>query len=234
MLAGAALVAGLAHELRNVLASADTSLFLAECAKDVAARAAREADARAHVQMAQDLVTRVVSATRGDALRTEAVEVGDVVATATREAASDAAVQLTVDVAAGLVVHGDAVLLARAIAALVDNARDVARGAGRERVAIRVEARAATGGVVVRVEDDGPGIDPAVRSLLFEPLASARPGGTGLGLRFVRAVAELHRGSVGVEDRPGEGAVFFVALAEPSASERQMTPNDYGPGTLGQ
>lgn len=229
MAAGAALIAGLAHELRNVLASADTSLYLAERSKDAVGRAAREADARGHVRLAQDLVTRVVRATRGDALATEPVEIVDVVATATRDAAGDAVVRLTVDVSPGLAVQGDAVLLGRAVANLVDNARDVARAAGREVVTVRVEARAADGQVVVRVEDDGPGIDPGVRARLFQPLASARPGGTGLGLSFVQAVVELHGGSVRAEDRPGGGTVIVATIMGGTAADR---PAGERPGTV--
>jgi signal transduction histidine kinase len=209
--AGAALVAGLAHDLRNVLASADTSLYLAQRAKTPEDRAAREVDARAHVRTAQDLVTRAIRATRGDALASETVDLAALVATATHEVATDPAVRLAVDVAAGLTVPGDPVLLARALENLVRNARDVARAAGRPVVEVRVEGRVVDREVVIRVEDDGPGIDPSVRPRLFQALATARPGGTGLGLRFVRAIAELHGGACVAED-PAAGAAFVLRL----------------------
>jgi len=48
------------------------------------------------------------------------------------------------------------------------------------------------------VRDTGPGIDPAIRSSLFEPFVTGRPDGTGLGLAIVREIALAHRGAVGL------------------------------------
>ena len=53
------------------------------------------------------------------------------------------------------------------------------------------------------VSDTGAGIDPAIRSGLFEPFVTGRPDGTGLGLAIVREIALAHRGAVGlVADAP--------------------------------
>ena len=47
--------------------------------------------------------------------------------------------------------------------------------------------------VVVRVMDEGPGIDPAVRAKIFEPFFTTKPAGTGLGLSICREIADFHR-----------------------------------------
>lgn len=63
------------------------------------------------------------------------------------------------------------------------------------------------------VEDDGPGIPPRVRESLFTPRAiSTTPGGTGIGTRFVKSVADAHGGHVGVDSEPGKGARFWLKL----------------------
>lgn len=74
------------------------------------------------------------------------------------------------------------------------------------------------GEVVLVVEDDGPGIDPALRDRLFEPFEQgslaandAKPG-TGIGLSLVRQFVELHQGSVTVEDGRHGGARFEVRM----------------------
>jgi signal transduction histidine kinase len=69
-------------------------------------------------------------------------------------------------------------------------------------------------GVVVVVEDEGPGVSDDIKDEIFEPFrqgASAR-GGVGIGLSLVQRFAELHGGTASVEDRPGGGARFVVTL----------------------
>ena len=92
----------------------------------------------------------------------------------------------------------------RALAALLDNAEAFAR----ERIAIEVRAR--DGRAEIAVRDDGPGVPEDLRPRLFARFASRRPGGTGLGLAYVRAVAEAHGGSATLE--PGDGACFVMRL----------------------
>jgi two-component system, OmpR family, sensor kinase len=65
------------------------------------------------------------------------------------------------------------------------------------------------------VRDRGPGILPEHHDHIFEKFGraagSAKPG-TGLGLFLSRSFAEAHGGSLAVESRPGEGAIFTLTL----------------------
>ncbi len=71
-------------------------------------------------------------------------------------------------------------------------------------------------GVVIAVEDDGPGVPEENREVLFDPFArpesAAGTPGHGLGLSIVARFAELHGGRAWVEDREGGGASFRVLL----------------------
>ena len=62
------------------------------------------------------------------------------------------------------------------------------------------------------MEDSGPGVDPATRRRLFEPLITTKERGIGLGLALVKRIAERHGGSVEYSDRPGGGARFTIRL----------------------
>ena len=82
---------------------------------------------------------------------------------------------------------------------------------------VRVRGRLDAGQVALEVSDTGPGVDPATRRRLFEPLITTKPNGVGLGLALVRRIAERHGGSVEYADRPGGGALFTVHLPVPAA-----------------
>src|SRR6266496_6556121 len=74
---------------------------------------------------------------------------------------------------------------------------------------VRVEA--ASPGVLLVVEDCGPGIPPELRERIFEPFhqgpnAQANRPGVGIGLSLVSSFAEIHGGRAWIEDRPGGGS----------------------------
>ena len=55
----------------------------------------------------------------------------------------------------------------------------------------------------VDIEDDGPGIDEAVRDKIFYPMVTTRPDGTGLGLPMAQYLIHAHGGLLECESRPG-------------------------------
>ena len=115
---------------------------------------------------------------------------------------------------APVTVTGDAVRLHQVVANLLTNAR-VHTPAGTEVVTSleRTDDR-----VLIRVTDNGPGIDPDVSATVFERFArgdssrSRAAGSTGLGLAIVAAIVEAHGGTVEVESEPGH-TVFTISLA---------------------
>ena len=63
--------------------------------------------------------------------------------------------------------------------------------------------------LVLRFEDDGPGLPPEIAARPFESFAtSGRPDGTGLGLSIVKRIADEHGGTVSVQTAPGTGTRF--------------------------
>jgi signal transduction histidine kinase len=67
-------------------------------------------------------------------------------------------------------------------------------------------------GVVVRVEDNGPGFTETARAHLFEPFYTERPRGTGLGLTIVKSHVEIHGGTIDFQSRPGGGTIASIWL----------------------
>ncbi|HSG59276.1 MAG TPA: nitrogen regulation protein NR(II) [Woeseiaceae bacterium] len=63
----------------------------------------------------------------------------------------------------------------------------------------------------IEIEDDGPGIAPAMQDSVFYPLVTGRPDGTGLGLPAAQELLSRHGGLIEFESRPGR-TVFFVRI----------------------
>lgn len=108
--------------------------------------------------------------------------------------------QLTLNVSQELPLDVDRVFMLRALSAVLDNARRF----GKHEV--RVSADIEDDHVVLRVEDDGPGILPERRSMLFDPYISARHRGAdtdlALGLPLAHAYVALHGGSMELGESP--------------------------------
>jgi signal transduction histidine kinase len=111
------------------------------------------------------------------------------------------------------VVRLDKLRFERVLANLLENARE--HGGGPVRVAID---RHGAGGMVLAVDDAGPGVARGERSRIFERFARGSAArhrvGTGLGLSLVAEHAHAHGGEAWVEDRPGGGARFKASFQE--------------------
>lgn len=108
----------------------------------------------------------------------------------------------------------DAPKVERMLENLLSNAVRYSPREGR----IWLRVRAAEGGALLAVEDEGPGVPDELKTAIFEPFqrgdeTSALPG-TGIGLSLVARFAEIHGGRAWVEDRPGGGASFRILLPD--------------------
>jgi two-component system, OmpR family, osmolarity sensor histidine kinase EnvZ len=110
-----------------------------------------------------------------------------------------------------VIVAGTAATLGRVVANIVDNA---VKYGGQADVAVATIGPSAE----ITVDDRGPGIPPGERERIFEPFRrledsrNREKGGAGLGLAIARQIAEIHGGTIAVEDRTGGGARFRVQL----------------------
>jgi signal transduction histidine kinase len=97
---------------------------------------------------------------------------------------------------------------------LIDNAADAIAGSGRTGGRIEVRAFPVADGVVVEVEDNGPGIPDDVLPRIFDAFFTTKPpgSGTGLGLEITQGIVfERHGGEITVQSEPGR-TVFRVEL----------------------
>jgi signal transduction histidine kinase len=107
----------------------------------------------------------------------------------------------------GVSITADEELLERALENVVRNAREAAGEGGH--VGVSVERQATN--VVLRIEDDGPGLSPELQAGV-RPFASSKPGGLGLGLPIAVKIVELHRGALRFVPRLPRGLAVVIQL----------------------
>lgn len=207
------LLANASHELRSPLTRIRMGL---ELMGEKPSATARQEIAR-NIGELDQLIDEILLSSRLDAREADmgTVETVDLVGLAAEECARvDAALDIAESTdPAALVVRGVPRLLRRAVRNLLENARRYGAGAIDVQLAASADGRRA----LVRVNDRGPGVPPALRERIFEPFyrlpgASEREGGVGLGLALVKSIAERHDGQVRCEERPGGGASFVLEI----------------------
>jgi signal transduction histidine kinase len=203
--------AGVAHEVRNPLASIKLRLDLA--ASSSAPLPASAAEAIAHATSEIDRLDRLVAdllVVAGRAVGPKgSADLGSLVSARAEGLAPwarERGIEVTASGDGPAVVDADA--MARAVDNLLRNAVEASpRGA---RVVARVQREGER--VVVRVEDEGPGVAADRTTELFEPFFTTKPAGTGLGLAISRAIARAHGGDV-VYAREHDVTCFSLSVA---------------------
>ncbi|PRB13881.1 cell wall metabolism sensor histidine kinase WalK [Microbacterium sp. MYb62] len=125
-------------------------------------------------------------------------------------------------------VVGDAGRLHQVVANLLANARTHTPAGTTITLSVAQEGDEA----VLRVHDDGPGIDPAIRDELFARFArgdtsrARQTGGTGLGLAIAKAIVEGHRGFLTVASEPGDTTFTVRIPTNPAAATAGDVPSE--------
>lgn len=208
------------HQLRTPLAIMRTELALARRADSLASAhiATENADrAAAHAEriLSQLLLLARVDEAASEALAHKTTDLAllarRVVADRVRQAAARS-VDLGVETEGEALVRGDAMLLGEMLSNLIENAiRYAGTGSQATVRVVRHDDKA-----LLEVEDNGPGIPPAMRESVRERFArntSGREQGAGLGLSIVTEIAALFDGKLVLTDGPdGHGLVARVSF----------------------
>lgn len=202
------LAAGLAHEIRNPLASLSGAVQLmgstpGDPLQDIALREVRRLAA---------LVDDFLDASSVLRLETSAVDPGaivdEVVTIFRRDARFQGRVELRVEPGAPGVLQADPRRLRQVLWNLLINGAQAIASDGTVTVSWAFQDGAWT----LRVADSGAGIAAADLGRVFDPFFTTRVGGTGLGLATVYRIVVAHGGSVSVESKPPMGTAFTVTL----------------------
>lgn len=214
--------AGVAHEIRNPLASISGALQLLRGETQLAGENRALMDiALREIERLNGLVTELLDYTRPrDAPLFEALDLGP---EAEQYAAqlrgllvADDAPRVVVEAPQrGLWVRGDRDRLRGVLWNLVQNAWQAGE---HDTVTVSV-GPVGPQQVLIEVRDRGCGITPEHRERLFEPFFTTRADGTGLGLAIVHRAVQDHGGTIEVRSEPGVGTTFSITLPRTAAPE---------------
>lgn len=128
--------------------------------------------------------------------------------------------------AEGCVVDGDADRLKQVFWNLAENALRAMPEGGSLTVSVREEGSDG----VISFKDTGIGIAPQQIEKVFEPFQTGFGIGTGLGLAIVYQITQAHNGHISVQSRPDEGAEFVLRLKRSSRSAAAQDKKALGVG----
>ncbi|MFV0622531.1 stimulus-sensing domain-containing protein [Sphingomonas sp. ac-8] len=225
-----AFAADVTHELKNPLASLRSAMESLDHVKDPELQAQLFAIMRDDVHRLDRLIGDISDASRLDAQLSRAkFEPIDVAAlldalVGLRDARTPTRnIRIRFDRLSDgpLLVSGEGARLERVFENLIDNAVSFSP----DDALVGVSAVAEDGWIVVRVEDEGPGVPEEARDAIFRRFHSVRPAGeafgthSGLGLAIARTIVEGHAGMIDVESREDRlsGARFVVRLPQVAA-----------------
>lgn len=213
--------AGLAHELRNPLASMAGSVELLRGGASLGEEDRRLMDiVLREASRLDQLVTRFLEYSRPATPRRARADLARVAAETLEVFSHDPAaarVRLEPDLAP-TPTWCDPDQLRQVLWNLLLNAAQAAPREG-EPVAVRVHCRPDEGGgAMLEVADAGPGIAPEDLAQVFTPFFTTKARGSGLGLATVQRIIDAHGGAVAAASEPGQGARFTVRLPPPPAS----------------
>jgi signal transduction histidine kinase len=203
------------HELRSPLATIISALEVAAAHPELLDQDLASTTLMPEAQRMRDLVEDLLLLARADerglTLRRDDVDLDDLVAGEAIRLERETQLAVRTDLTPTRLV-GDASGLSRVVRNLLENATRHAES--------RIDAavRPQSGGALLTIGDDGPGIPAAERVRVFDRFVrldsdrSRSGGGSGLGLAIVSEIVAAHHGSVTIEDRPGGGTLVVVQL----------------------
>ena len=204
------------HDIKNLVSQLSLLARNAERhADNPEFRADMIATLQASVGKMNDLLARLAPRSGARVQRVEAQPLRTIVSEAIAGTRGDRDVQLLGN--ANVSALADAGALELAIRHLIENALDASSGTP---VTVRIAASGST--VSITITDKGVGMDgDFIRNRLFQPFASTKPGGFGIGAFEARSLVQAMGGHLSVDSRPGHGTTFTITLKAADAAEER-------------
>ena len=215
------LTATVSHELRNPLGVIRSSAFYLqqknqEKNQKIIKHINRIED---QVEICDAIVSDLLEYTRGRHSQMLVGEINPWLKQVLKELSATSDIQMDVDLAADLpqfqfdkekVRRVTVNSMDNAFQALAERKKLVTDKTFEPRIEVTTQAEGQS--ILIRVTDNGIGMEAATRERAFEPLFTTRARGTGLGLANVQKIVEEHKGRVSIQSQPAAGTTVIVSL----------------------
>jgi two-component system sensor histidine kinase PilS (NtrC family) len=209
------LAAGIAHEIRNPLASISGSVEVLKSLPGADTETRQLVDiAVREVDRLDRLISDLLDYARPRTEERQPLDLGEVtteIGKALEHERREHNVGVVIDAEPGVGIDGGSGQIRQVLWNLIRNAIDAMPAGGTLRMATSLEEL--SGGqqeAVLTVSDTGVGIPREDLDRIFEPFFSTKPNGTGLGLATVARIVEDHRGNIDIQSDRGKGTTFIL------------------------
>jgi len=219
------LSAGLAHEIKNPLAGIQGALeILRQDASESDPNRELYDEMLSELKRVNDTLRSLLGSARPGPARLATTDLNkllDEVRILMAPALRRQNVALELDLTHGpLMARIDAAKIRQVLLNLIQNAAEAMESGGT--VTVRASDFPEGGGIVLAVQDDGPGISPEQQRRIFEPFFSTKFSGTGLGLAIARSLVEQHGGTLQVDSELGMGTTFYLLLPGEDSGQPEL------------
>jgi nitrogen fixation/metabolism regulation signal transduction histidine kinase len=216
-----------AHEIRNPLTPIQFALqrLREEAKRGEGPRAdvvAENADAiLREVRSLQEFATAFSAVAQLPEPRFAPTDLADLIEDAARLYRGSSPVEFRVEVERPVpLAWADAGQIQRVLVNLIKNAVEILGDRGLVILRVRRDPEPGGAGLLLEVEDNGPGMDPATVERAAHPGFTTKSTGSGLGLTLVQRIVEQHGGRFGLDSSPGVGTRAWVSLSAADGQEK--------------
>ena len=208
------LAAGIAHEIRNPLASISGSIQLLQAGSDqndenkkLMNIVSREID-RLNV-----LITEFLDYAKPEAPKEDEIHLGELlkeILEFTKVQYQEQNISTQIEVASEISMIGNRDKLRQAFMNIIVNAFQALQK--RENGSIIINVHRSQAGAKIKISDNGSGIEEKVVNRIFEPFLTTKVKGTGLGLAITHSIIQSHKGHISVDSTINQGTTFHIEL----------------------
>lgn len=232
------MAAGIAHEIRNPLASISGSIQMLKRGANLDKTDSRLMEiVLREVERLNALITDFLRFARPAPPQLERTHLGALLNEVVEvfrymQSQGDGGPRYDVDLMVGdsVIVQADPRQLKQVVWNLLNNAVDAMPSGGliQMQAVVTGTSGADDDGVELRLADTGVGITAENLSRVFDPFFSTKPRGSGLGLALVHRIVEEHGGTIHVESEPGKGTTMIIRFPAPANAPviRQPSPSE--------
>jgi signal transduction histidine kinase len=212
------MAAGMAHEIKNPLASMKVLIqLLPQQIKDAAFQGKLHQILPREIERIDRIVEGLLSFARTTVSRKVPVDINKVIRECVMEyadQAQNAQVEISVQLGECPLLPGDTIQLQQVFANLIRNGIEAMPQGGAMKV--QTSTKPGENGtsplISISITDTGLGIPAGNLTKLFDPFFTTKHGGTGLGLAITHSIIQNHGGSIDVHSQPGEGTQFVIRI----------------------